>query len=197
MTEQYTKPQYSYVESLTDNDPHIYGLHLIEHNVIDHADSVTSSKMCVVLRAPMEEYQISSILEKYFDIPFMKPVGGYAEMRPKNPYRVNHHYTDYLSFSLDVDNPKVFVEEFEQALAWIRSLKHTRFIAIDYDRYTNEYKFANTTQEELIAVLEHKLDKANRKVNFVNRKPVQQILKKIKSLSPQDRALLASYITEE
>lgn len=195
MTEQSTK--YNYVESLTENDPHIYGMHLIEHNVVDHADSVTSSKMCVVLRAPMEKYQISSVLEKYFDIPYMKPVGGYAEMRPNNPYRVNHIYDDYLSFSLDVDNPKVFVQEFEQALSWVRSLKQTRFIVLDYDRYTNEYTFANTIQDDLITLLEQKLDKANRKVAFVQRKPVQQVLKKIKALSPQDRALLASYITDE
>ena len=145
----------------------------------------------------MEKYQISSVLEKYFDIPFMKPVGGYAEMRPNNPYRVNHIYDDYLSFSLDVDNPKIFVQEFEQALSWVRSLKQTRFIVIDYDRYTNEYTFANTTQDDLITLLEHKLDKANRKVAFVQRKPVQQVIKKIKALSPQDRALLATYLTDE
>lgn len=57
--------------------------------------------------------------------------------------------------------------------------------------------FPETTELDLIALLEHKLDKANRKVAFVQHKPVQQVLTKIKALSPQDRALLATYLTDE
>ena len=197
MSTIYKNPSYTLNPCLLHNEPHIYNIHLIEYDVVDHADSVTSSKVCVVLLSPMDNYQISSLLEKEFNIPYMKPVDGYAEMRTNNPYRVNHIYDEQISFSLDVDNPKVFVEEFEHARSRVLSFKNTRFIIMSYNKHTNEYSFGTATQTDVITVLEQKLDTANKKIALKKRKPVQQILKKIKALSPQDKALLTNYLTEE
>lgn len=61
-----------------------------------------------------------------------------------------------------------------------------------------EYRYAYFLYfPTILKCVGHTLDKANRKVAFVQHKPVQQVLTKIKALSPQDRALLATYLTDE
>lgn len=170
-------------------DTHIYNLYTIKHSFVEHADSTSSAMIGVLTLSPkIDKYLISKFLERHFDIPYMKQEEGYAEMRPENPYRYNHIYDEKVAFSLHVDNPTVYRNEFKIALSILSRVKlSTQFVVLDYNELTNELDYTTLSFIDTEILFENKLKQANQKVEQYNNKTVQKLLKQINSLSDEDR----------
>ena len=176
---------------------YIYELHTIKHNFTEHTDSTSSVTICVLtLSSKIDKYLISQTLENHFNIPYMKQEKGYAEMRPKNPYRHNHRYDKKLAFSFHVDDPTIYRDEFKQALSILSHLKlSTKFVFMDYNELTNELDYINLSFTDVQILFEDKLEQAHRQIDTHNSKPVQKILKQIDSLSKEDRNTLLNNLS--
>lgn len=178
-------------------DTHIYELHIIKHSFVEHADSTSSATIGVLTLSPkIDKYLISKFLERYFDIPYMKQKEGYAEMKPENPYRYNHIYDEKVAFSLHVDNPTVYRNEFKNAQSILSRIKlSTKFVVIDYNDLKNELDYTTLSFIDTEILFEKKLDQAQKKIELYNSKPVQKLLKQIDSLSNEDRNLLINNLS--
>lgn len=180
-----------------NTNTHIYDLRTIKYNFTEHADSTSSATICVLTLSPkVDKYLISKVLENHFDIPYMKQEQGYAEMRPDNPYRYNHIYDKSFAFSLDVDDPTIYRDEFKYALSLIADLSlFSTFIAIDYDELTNKLKYTTLAHAGVLKLFEDKLEKAHKKIEAYNSKPVQKLLKQIDLLSDEERNILLNNLS--